>query len=247
MSRIVVTKVPDIEELLVKDIRDYLENDIRFNVLYPKFGHPNVSQEHPFATMTAMDLGGGNIVQNDIFPAIAVMDMSSGPNPALNTSTEPEDVKCGVPEYNDIANNRNVNIISDVDLDAIWAVVDPLQGNTILWGRGVENMWRSNLAIEIWADNAKVKNVLFHILNGYFVGPRRYEFRTANNAVAFIDSLNAEKTGVYNFDFGMMLYGAMIRISMDYVVGQYIFDTTWGTLNHVDLTEQEVHGHEQGS
>lgn len=246
MSKILVHKVPDIEELLVRDIRDYLENDVRFNVLYPNFGHPNVTQEHPFATMTAVDLGGGNIQSADLFPAIAVMDMSSGPNPALSTTTEPEDVKCTYAEYQDIVANREENIISDVDLEAIRLIVHPDEGDSVLWGKGVENMWRSNIAIEIWADNAKVKNVLFHILNSYFIGPRRYDFRTAHDSIAVIDSMTAEKTGVYNFDFGMMLYGAMIRISMDYVSGQYVFDTDLVTFSGIRLTEQEVHGHEQG-
>ena len=44
-----LVNVPDVEEILVTDIRDYIDNDVSFQAIYPSFGYPNVTQEHPFA------------------------------------------------------------------------------------------------------------------------------------------------------------------------------------------------------
>jgi hypothetical protein len=240
----ILVNVPDVEEILVKDVQDYIDNDVNFRKIYPQFAFPNITQEHPFAVLTERITTGGDEVNSaEMFPCIAIMDLQQTWNPQEQVGTEIDSFRIGVDEIADINMHRDQYIVSD---DNIKAMTDMVKKQEFVGGTGVSATWRSSITVEVWADQPKVKNVLFFLMQAYFLGPRRYDLRTKYGITPVLSNMSADKTGVYNFDFGMELWGSMIRVAMDYVFTTMQVDVDTAIINGVlhSNAEGDIHAKE---
>ena len=110
------------------------------------------------------------------------------------------------------------------------ALKKALNGQDFIRAEGYETYKRSNLAIEIWATNAVIKNVLYDLIDLFF-SASDWLFTLHQNYSIIIEenSVVGEKSGIYNYDFGGILYGAMIKMDITYQIAQYtIKDFTIG-------------------
>jgi len=239
MSKIVVTQVVDVEEMLVRDLRSYFTTDVRFSDLFPNFGGLNVTQTHPFAVLMSQEIDSG-VVPTSMFPCIAVTDGNSSKNPQGMTFMDVSGLYIGADAVTDFTANRELFIISDADLATLGTLT---QNAGTVNGQVTTTQIRSNLALEVWADNDKVKSRIFYLLWAYFASTRRIELFNTKGVHIVEETLSAEKSGVYNMDFGMMLCGSMVRLSVDYELKSYVFDTDLGKVGSIYHTVEEVHDH----
>jgi hypothetical protein len=99
---------------------------------------------------------------------------------------------------------------------------DKFKTEDVLKADGIETYRRTSVSIEIWAANNILKSKIFDLISLYLIGERRTSLRENMGLMIEDESITGEKSGIYNFDFGEILYGAMLRFTVGYNVGFYI-------------------------
>ena len=233
----VITYAPDIEEILIEELKVFLFEEMRFSKIYPNFGNVRVSGIHPFAHFFDHQING-NQVPVDLFPSIIVVADNDIKVPQVDVPAFSKDIKITASEIEDIVSNRNLYIISDEDLAALQTLTE---NNQFVWSKGSGTVKRATISIEVWCDNIKLKNRLYDLAEAFLSGPKRYEINEKYNIKIVEESISGEKSGNYNFDFGKILYGGVIQFPVDYQINQYIVDEDIGTFDSVIHTVEEVH------
>lgn len=238
MAKYVINIVADVEEVFLNSLRIHLVSEVHFKDIFPNFGNVRVSGVHPFALLLEQQLSGSSKIPVNLFPSVTLIENTDGKNPALMTTMQYQDsIKVTAAEVQDIVDNREKYIISNTDLTA-------LQGLTAdsgsIWATGMVSYMRGNFVAEIWSENLKVKSRLYDIVRNFILGVWK---RTLNETydIKLSDDVKGEKSGIYNYDFGKILYGAILRFDADYSAIQYIADTTISALAGIKHSEQEVH------
>ena len=78
------------------------------------------------------------------------------------------------------------------------------------------------MVVEVWAENADVKNAIYDITRNFLFGIKRFTIQEKYGIIILEASIRGEKSGNYNFDFGFMIYGGILRFEADFSVRQYI-------------------------
>ena len=231
----VISLCPDIEEILVNEMRKYFVDEIRFGDIYPNFSKIRIDMTHPFAFL--MD----NLINNtkvpvDLFPSITIF----APNDSKAVEVKPilKDIQIKTAEITDIENNRDRYIMSDTDLQALKTLV---QAETYKWSKGAGTIKRASIEIQVWADNITLKNKIYDLVQLFFIGKKRYELNEYHEIKVNEEAITGQRSGNYNFDFGKIYYGGMINLSVDYVLNQFFVDTETASLDSVIHTAAEVH------
>jgi len=233
-----INYVPDIEEILINSLRSYLTSEVKFKDIYKNFGNVRVSGTHPFVYLMESEINGTKLPQG-LFPSITLVMESDMKNPEINIPILIKDFEISSTQINDIKTNRSLYIISDSDLSALDTAT---QGGETLWARGARQYRRASLVCEVWSLNPKVKNRLYDLVINFLMGVQRFTIKQMYDIIIIENEISGEKSGNYNFDFGKIIYGGMIRFPLDYVVAQYRIDmddqTTFSSVTH---SEKEVH------
>ena len=234
----VLNIVNDIEETLIKEISLYFFKEVRFKKLYPNFGDIRISGTHPFAFLVDQMVNQTKIPVG-LFPSITIIDDSDSKNSDVPITTPVIDVTIGSDEINDIEENRNDYSISDEDLIIL---KDLTSSNNKLYAQGVETYKRANMVTEVWSENPKIKNKIYDLLSGFLLGLKRFSIKEVYGIIIDENSISGEKSGVYNYDFGKIIYGGMIRFVVDFSARQYIIDTdSQVTLTGIQHSIKEIH------
>jgi hypothetical protein len=219
-----------LEAALCGLIEEYLHN-IRINDTFVNF-HTHTTLQHPFAHLF-MDEGAKAA---DHFPAVVVATYDDGKPPELS-GLRPE--MCAIS-------------LSEPDLDTILDIDgpdgNPLPGVSVvangdaaaylkglysderkeLYGYSMRTYRQDSLSIEVWAENAVVKNQLYEDLRLYALGGMR-EFLADRYGDYDIkiddDSIKGQRGSAYNIDFGTVLFGANLRFEAAYRVEQILINT----------------------
>lgn len=236
MMNRVITVSKDYEQIITDMVREYLYKDIKFAEVYPNFGNVRVEMVHPFAYFVDNQVNDAPIPQG-LFPSITIVSDNDQKNPEVDTQTHLSDIKITTAEILDIKENRKHYIMSDENL----AALDQLtQGTSFVWAKGFSQLRRASVVFEIWDLNPKVKNALYDLTMFFLLGTKRFTLNVDYDIVIDEKSISGEKSGNYNYDFGKMLHGGMIRCSVDFSVSQYVIDTETLTAANVIHTVEEV-------
>lgn len=235
----VINWSPDVSKIMIDEIKKYFVEDIRFSAIYPNFSGTRVSGTHPFAHLVNKEINGITYDGN-LFPSITVVTTGDGKNPQINIPVFVKDTKIAAAEVADIVDNRDHYIISDADLAALQGLTT---GENYLHASGIKQERRCDFVMEIWAENDEVKGRMYDTLVNFLVGVKRFTIKENYDIVIVEDSVTGEKDGNYNFDFGMMLYGSIIRFNIDYLIAQHYIDTDAQTeISGIIHTEGEING-----
>lgn len=237
MAKYVINIVADIEEIFLNSLRTHLVSEVHFKDIFSNFGNVRVSGVHPFAILMEQQLSGSGKVPVNLFPSVTLIENTDGKNPALMTAMQYHDnVKIAAAEVADIVANRDKYIISNTDLTALQGLTG---GSAYVWATGMVSYIRGSFVAELWSENLKVKSRLYDIVRNFILGVWK---RTLNETydIKLSDDIKGEKSGIYNYDFGKILYGAILRFDADYTAIQYIADTTLGEVAGVTHTEEDV-------
>ena len=220
MANLVFTKIPDCEALIADDIKSWFDGDQKFSELFPD-ANLKVSTDHPFVSLLQQSVPEGGKYNVSGFPCITVIDTNF--NKLVETPVAPQTMKILPAILDEIkAGGRNKFIMSKQALAALTGAFKALPPEEqFLRAEGYQTLRRTQIAIEIWATNNIMKGKIFDLVSMYLVGQQRFKQHTDNEIIIEEESVTGERSGIYNFDFGEVLYGAMIRFTVAYTVGYY--------------------------
>jgi hypothetical protein len=218
MANLIIAKTPDIENIIAEDLRAYFADDVHFDELFPKSDNLKVSTDHPFVSLLQQNVTEGEVYNLTGFPSVTVIDMNW--EKLVETPTHPQvvQVKRGIVDEIERM-GRNAFIMSKQTLAALkaaFATTDTLKGE------GFQTFRRTHIAVEVWATNNLIKGKIFDLVGLYLMNQRRYDLHTNYGIIIEEGSITGERSGIYNFDFGSTLYGAMIRFPAGYDVCYYV-------------------------
>jgi len=230
----ILNVVPDLEEILIKELKQHLFEDVKFAEIFPNFGNARVSATHPFAFLLEQEINGDPIPVS-LFPSVTLVNTSDIKNPTLNIPALEENVIITPTEVADIENNKDRYILSEQTLVALKELV-----KTSLPATGFTNYRRANIVGEIWSENPVVKNKLYDLVVNFLIGQNRFTIRESYGITVVEDSVQGEKSGNYNYDFARMLFGAILRFNVDFITRQYVLDTETEIMAEVDHYENNI-------
>lgn len=216
MAKLVLTKVPDCEALIADDIRDWFAMEQKFSELFPK-QNLKVSTDHPFVSLMSQEVKEGGKFDLAGFPCVTVIDTSF--SKLVETPAIPQVVKLLPTLIDEIkAGGRNKFVMSK---QALMELEAAFKEKGFLRAEGYQTYRRTQMAIEVWATNKIQKDKIFDLLSAYLIGQQRFKQHTDNEVIIEEESITGERSGIYNFDFGEVLYGAMLRFTVAYSIGYY--------------------------
>lgn len=237
--RYIINLARDVEEILLEELREYFEI-IRWDEIYPNFKGVRVSGIHPMALVTNAEINNEELSvekAQSYFPCVVLVEDNDARNQELMTPTDLRHPTISSSEVADIMDNRSRYIISDKDLQELRELTK--SGGTV-FAEGTITHRRASIVVEIWSFNRKVKNDLYTVVRQFFHGPLRFTLSDTYDIVVLEHTLNGQKSGNYNFDFGRMLHGAFLRFEIDHAAHQYIIDTETVQVSKVDHTVEDI-------
>lgn len=246
----IINIAPDPEKTIINELKTHLVDEVRFKEIYPEFGNVRVSATHPFAYLMDHEINNTKVPVG-LFPSITIVNDSDNRNPGLMMQKQVStDIDITSAEIADIKANRNLYMISDKDIRGLEDLLDTYSGT--LHASGVESFIKASMVVEVWSENADVKSAIYDITRNFLMGIKRFTIQERYGILMLEASIRGEKSGNYNFDFGFVIYGGILRFEADFSIKQYVVVTgvstddleikevgqTTGTIKH---TYEEIH------
>ena len=237
----VLNIVSDVEVILIEKINDYFINEVRFKKIYSQFGDIRVSGIHPFAFLIDKEINN-TTVPVGLFPCITLINDTDNKTSSLNVMTPLKDVVVTSTEIIDIIDNRDKYSISQEDVDRL---VELTADDAELHAQGTETFKTANMVVEIWSENPTIKNKIYDLVNGFLIGKKRFEIKEEYDVTINEDTIAGEKSGNYNFDFGKIIYGGIMRFTVDFPFANYTIDTEIITISTIKHSASEINYKEE--
>ena len=178
----------------------------------------NITNEHPFSLMLPDFAYNGSL-----FPSIVISTVNDNKPSELNILSETRELillKEDLPELE----KQGYMVCDEVikELEEVFKTQNEIIGVTKIIRR------QEKIAIEIWSENIQLKNELYELIRLFIAGNMRdamTKYRDNNNLVIFDQTLEGDRSGNYNYDFGVTLVGARITFNADYFIEQSVVDT----------------------
>ncbi len=210
----------------MKALAEYV-GELRWDETYPNHPSINLSNDHPFEEL----LGGTGNVPN-LFPSITVS--SSNDNEATNMPKG-----CSVVQ------------LDEGDLDGMDGLCVRQRGIAGLPENGPapekdgvrpatpNGMARLGVLRDMDRKHAGEKRPL-QLAPRLPVGAENPATETGAGITVFSASIQGQRSGYHNFDFGRVLYGGRISFTAEYPVLQAVYDTEIGTVTDILHSYREV-------
>ena len=212
---IVVRDFPIVEEEMADALREYLVAD-HFDERYRNFGIPRVGIVHPFSIW--IDQGQ---YDQELLPSVTVASGTDQQTPEVSdfrdfgpTTLAPEDL----PDLTAAAFD-----VSEEDRGRLQQVFD--SGRNAIYGVSAYRSRSDQVNFEIWSDAPHIKNKLFNVVEGFLVGPERGTLKERSGFYVRAETISGQRGNNYSTEFGKLLYGGMIAVTVDYMVVETIYDT----------------------
>ena len=223
-----------LEQAICTLIDEYI-GTIKLNETFANF-HTHVTLQHPFAHLF-METG---LKAADHFPVIVVSTYEDDKPPEMDglppymQGTELDAV--GITE-SDIDTIMNINgkdgkpipgIPLPANPESISILKNILETKEHVFGYSVRTYRKDSISIEIWAENAQIKNQIYEDLRLFVLGNLRHILTDKYEGYDLkidSESINGQRSSAYNIDFGVVLFGANIRFEANYAVEQVLINT----------------------
>ena len=178
----------------------------------------HVTCEHPFSLMLPSFTFNASI-----FPSVVVSSTSdSKPSQLANLSETQELIL--VKEDLSLLKDAGYMVCEEMikELEDVFKVKEQLIGVTKIIRR------QEKIAIEIWSENNQLKNELYEQVRLFVAGGihgAMNKYRTNNGLAIFDHTVQGDRSGNYNYDFGVTLFGARLTFDADYFIEQSVVDT----------------------
>lgn len=225
---VVINSGVDIEDILVKQLQDYFAS-LHFSELFPVIGQVHIGLEHPFASLVDENRRRD---MRSLFPSITVVSWSDEKVPQLAELHSFLPCDLVVDDLKDIESGKYQIAPTTV----AW-LNDYFVANETLHGVSGSTYRRDHVSLEVWSENIQLKNEIYSLLELFLNGPLKVQMEKDFNLELFDDTIQGQRSGNYNFDFGQTLYGGQISFEVEYVIQQTVFDSELIDLNKSVFTE----------
>ena len=242
----VVNIILDLEMIIINLVKNHIFNEVKWNDLFPNFADPKISSIHPFAYLLQTDVEG-EIQPNALFPSITIIDDSDSKDMEANIATIEREALVRNEEIQAIEDDTEMesHIVTPSSIRALMEIKENLSENEGVWSLGSAQRRKSNIIVEIWSRNVKVKNRLYDIIRNFLLMNGRFTLCRDYDIIITEESINGQRSGSYNFDFGYMIHGGVIRLDIVYVIQQWIVDTEILDIAEINHSNEEVNSNEQ--
>lgn len=216
------------ESSLADSLSAYMET-LGFSAMFPNFDKLRVGTIHPFAILLAQDVLDQPQSSN-LFPSVTVAD-----------TTMDEDAEMLADDYEalvfypaDIAALDGFRIAKKVYVsDAGWTKIQETvasAGHVI----GIKKRYHTQhtLDLNIWTENKDVTSFLFDMVCHYITQER---INVHNDIGIDMGRISGRRSGDINLDFGMLLYGANVRVQASTNHEAVLFDTGVMAVDEIDV------------
>jgi len=235
--KFIINIIADVEDIIIEEVKKYFFEEVRFKELYPNFGNLRVSGTHPIAFLIDQQINESKLPVG-LFPSVTIIDDTDQKTPEIPIMTPLKDITVTAAEVSDMEDNKAMYSISDKDLQTL---KDLTLNDNFLNAQGVETFRSANMVAEIWSENPKIKNKIYDLMIGFLIGKKRFDINEKYGIIIGEDSIAGEKSGNYNYDFGKILYGGILRFKIDFSIRNYMIDTEIGKIAKVDHYVENVH------
>ena len=215
------------EILLAKVLRDFLAT-MGYSDIFPNFDNIRVGTIHPFAILLAQEVLD-QPKKTNIFPSITIADSASNEDAMM--LGDDYVALAFTPEQ--IASLDGYRQAKDVFVsDAGWQKIEDQvaeKGHVI----GIRKRYHTQHTIDfnIWADNKEITSFLFDMAS-HFVTQKRVDVH--NDLGIDMAGISGRRSGDINLDFGMLLYGANLRVQASMNHEAVLFDTGVESIAEID-------------
>lgn len=214
------------EILLVNVLRDFLAT-IGYSDIFPNFDNIRIGTIHPFAILLAQEVLEQPKNAN-VFPSITVADSASDED----AMTLGDDYVALVFTPEEIAVLDGYRQAKDVFVSSAgWQKIKDRiaeKGHIV----GIQKRYHTQHTIDfnIWTENKEVTSFLFDMV-GHFITQKRVDIHEQGVDMA---GMSGRRSGDINLDFGMLLYGANLRVQASMNHEAVLFDTGVEKISEID-------------
>lgn len=196
--------------------------------MYPNFSNIRISGTHPFSLLLAQEVLGTKEISNP-FPSITVTDAEDSEDSEVlgdsynSVSFTPED----------LANLDGYRQAGEIFIsDSGWEKVQTAMiANGFVVGIQKSFRTRSNVHFNIWAENKDITSFLYDVVKQFII-QNRVDLHTGNQLD--MGHISGRRTGDINLDFGKILHGANVTVSVTCERSAVLFDTFIGSISEID-------------
>jgi hypothetical protein len=242
-----------LENAICSLIEEYVET-IKFDKAYANF-NTRVTLQHPFA-----HVGVKGAKAADYFPAVVVSTYDDEKPHDLPIRPQVEGLGLNKDDVDFIA--KTTETIPDEEtgktvekkIPGLCVVIAPetlkeiyghLEKNKIIYGFSVRTYRMDRICLEIWSENVQLKNEIYEQLRLFVIGNLRHLLTAKKYQVHDVkmddDTINGQRSGAYNDQFGVILAGASIIFDVNYAIEQIVLDTQIKNPNKDLITEVISH------
>lgn len=211
------------EVILPTMIQEYLL-EVGFSNLYPNFKHINIGAVHPFAVLLLQTVNGTQL-DLSVFPSITISDSSDsevhselgrGFENAMYTPSDLAQLLGQVTAGNLIMSDENV-VRVQAEIDA---------GTSIMYTKTAYKAQHS-VDMNIWTENKDLTSMVYDLLKHFIMGNiaelHSYGYDMNN-------PISGRRSGDINVEFGRLLYGANITMSVTIDTASMVLDLPFGEI-----------------
>lgn len=222
-----IEKLDDVEATFVSAITTYFHNHIRVQDMFPKFGTIRVDTTHPAAILNVA-LVDNKPVPGNLFPSITVNQVEDSVGPQV-LNLEREVVEVNAAWVTDQLANPLAN---QAQMATLLAYIQNLPvGKQKVYGYMTNDRISTRVLCAIWAENQAIRTFLYaHLRACLYMNKPLWESIGLQNWV-----LAGTPSGLYNLDFGRVMYGAELSLTADRYMTYVHIDTSWTAIEDVNF------------
>lgn len=205
-----------LEQVIADAFTEYF-NALKANTMYANWSI-NITVEHPFSVMLPQFAYNASL-----FPAIIISTESDSKPVELVNLVETDALileKTDIPLLKDAGYMVCDELLTDLEQE--FSHKGALYGVTRIIRR------QEKIAVEIWSENIQLKNELYEHCRLFLAGgihDALRHYKNTNNLIIFDNTLQGDRSGNFNYDFGVTLAGSRLTFDADYFIEQSIIDT----------------------
>lgn len=178
----------------------------------------NVTVEHPFSLMLPEFTYNASL-----FPSVVISSETDDKPTELTNLVETQSLmleKADLPLMEEAGYMVHEELLADLEKEFLNK--ERLYGVTYIIRR------QEKISVEIWSENIQLKNELYEMCRLFIAGGIKdalREYSKKNNLAIFDNTLHGDRSGNFNYDFGIKLAGSKLSFAADYFIEQSIIDT----------------------
>lgn len=227
-----------IEQAIVSLVNAYFDT-LRYDRFYKNF-HIKATLDHPFAKLLMNEQG---LNAADSFPVVVVSTYDEG-KPVELADLRPHTQGIGLKkDHIALITNYKETIVDKgkekervipglfpvVETSILEEINKTIEEKDIIYGVSVRTYRTDKISLEIWAENAQLKNEIYEQLRLFVIGNMRHILSTITYRFFDMkiddDTVYGQRSGAYNDQFEILLYGANITFDVNYAIEQIVLNT----------------------